>query len=225
MCASIFAVPISVTHREEAVYVHPEVQHAAADARIRSSTISLGRTVSGRTFAARRHAMHPTNKSAPLPLTRLVIPWNKGRFVGPKPPLKPNQVWAIRLFLQREQRVRDFAMFDPAVYSKLRGCDLVKLKIREVVVNAAARQRATVVQQKTGKPVQFELTEQTRDSLIAWLEVRGGSLDEFVFPSRVDCEGHVSTRQYARLVAVWVGAAGLSPSATAPTACGGPRWR
>ncbi|MBR0655794.1 tyrosine-type recombinase/integrase [Plastoroseomonas arctica] len=157
--------------------------------------------------------MHPTNKSAPLPHTRPVVPWNKGRFVGPKPPLKPKQVWAIRLFLQREQRVRDLAMFDLAVDSKLRGCDLVKLKIGEVVVNAGARQRATVVQQKTGKPVQFELTEQTRDSLIAWLEVRGGSLDEFVFPSRVDCDGHVSTRQYARLVGEWVGATGLSPSA------------
>ena len=87
--------------------------------------------------------MQHENSSVPLPHTRAVVPWNKGRFVGPKPPLKPKQVWAIRIHLQREQRVRDLAMFDLAIDSKLRGCDLVKLKIGQVVVNAAARHRAT----------------------------------------------------------------------------------
>jgi len=148
-----------------------------------------------------------------LPHTRTVVPWNKGRFVGPKPPLKPKQVWAIRLHLQREHRVRDLAMFDLAVDSKLRGCDLVKLRISEVVVNAAARHRATIVQQKTDQPVQLELTEQTRESLIAWLTHRVGSLDDYVFPSRVDAGDHVSTRQYARLVGDWVEAVGLGRSA------------
>jgi hypothetical protein len=93
------------------------------------------------------------------------VPWNKGRFIGPKPPLKPKQVWAIRLHLQHEERVRDLAMFDLAIDSKLRGCDLVRLKVGQLVVNAAVRHRATVVQRKTEQPVQFELTEQTRDSL------------------------------------------------------------
>jgi integrase len=119
--------------------------------------------------------MQHENSSVPLPHTRAVVPWNKGRFVGPKPPLKPKQVWAIRIHLQREQRVRDLAMFDLAIDSKVRGCDLVKLKIGQVVVNAAARHRATIVQQKTERPVQFELTEQTRESLTAWLNHRGGT--------------------------------------------------
>ena len=157
--------------------------------------------------------MQHENSSVPLPHTRAVVPWNKGRFVGPKPPLKPKQVWAIRIHLQREQRVRDLAMFDLAIDSKLRGCDLVKLKIGQVVVNAAARHRATIVQQKTESPVQFELTEQTRESLTAWLNHRGGTLDDYAFPSRNSAGKHLSTRQYARLVGEWVTIVGLSRSA------------
>jgi len=150
---------------------------------------------------------------APLPHTRPVVPWNKGRFIGPKPPLKPKQVWAIRLHLQRERRVRDLAMFDLAIDSKLRGCDLVRLKIGQLVVNTTVRHRATIIQQKTEKPVQFELTEQTRDSLLAWLNHRGGALDDCVFPSRAKTGEHLSTRQYARLVGEWVEAVGLGRSA------------
>ena len=88
-----------------------------------------------------------------------MVPWNKGAFIGPKPPLKSKQVWSIRLTLQREGRIRDLALFDLAIDSKLRGCDLVQLRIGRLVINAATRHRATIVQQKTGKPVQFELTE------------------------------------------------------------------
>jgi len=139
--------------------------------------------------------------------------WNKGRFIGPKPPLKPKQVWAIRLHLQREERLRDLAMFDLAIDSKLRGCDLVRLKIGEVVVNATARHRASIIQKKTEQPVQFELTEQTRDSLLAWLVHRGGSPDDYVFPSRARTGKHLSTRQYARLIGDWVEAVGLGRSA------------
>ena len=87
------------------------------------------------------------------PTSRPVVPWNKGAFVGPKPPLKPKQVWSIRLTPQRDGRIRDLALFDLAVDSKLRGCDLVKLRIGQLVINAAARHCATIVQQKTGKPV------------------------------------------------------------------------
>ena len=146
-------------------------------------------------------------------ITPLVVPWNKGAFVGPKPPLKPKQVWSIRLNLQREGRIRDLALFDLAIDSKLRGCDLVRLCIRQVVMNAAARHRATIVQQKTGKPVQFELTEQTRESLITWLTHRAGGLQEFVFPSRANGTDHLSARQYARLVGDWVEGIGLARSA------------
>ncbi len=157
--------------------------------------------------------MQREKSAVPLPHGRPVVPWNKGRFIGPKPPLRPKQVWAIRLHLQRERRLRDLAMFDLAVDSKLRGCDLVRLRTGQLVVNATVRQRATTIQQKTEKPVQFELTEQTRDSLLAWLIHRGGSLDDYVFPSRTRTGKHLSTRQYARLVGDWVEAVGLGRSA------------
>ena len=157
--------------------------------------------------------MQRERSAVPLPHRRPVVPWNKGRSIGPKPPLKPKQVWAIRLHLQREERLRDLAMFDLAIDSKLRGCDLVRLKIGEVVANATARHRASIIQKKTQQPVQFELTEQTRDSLLAWLVHRGGSLDDYVFPSRAGTGKHLSTRQYARLVGDWVEAVGLGRSA------------
>ncbi len=157
--------------------------------------------------------MQREKSAVPLPHRRPVVPWNKGRFIGPKPPFKPKQVWAIRLHLQREERLRDLAMFDLAVDSKLRGCDLVRLRTGQLVVNATVRHRATTIQQKTEKPVQFELTEQTRDSLLAWLVHRGGSLDDYVFPSRTRTGKHLSTRQYARLVGEWVEAVGLGRSA------------
>ena len=113
-------------------------------------------------------------------------PWNAGRKLGGKRALKPQQVWAIRFRLDRERRLRDRAMFDLAIDSKLRGCDVVKIKIGELVSGGRVRSRAIVIQQKTGRPVQFELLEHTRGSILAWLECRGGTLDDFVFPSRTD---------------------------------------
>ena len=136
-------------------------------------------------------------------------PWNAGRLLGAKRALKPQQVWAIRFWLERERRVRDLAIFDFAIDSKLRGCDVVKVRIGEIVSGGHVRSRATVVQQKAGRPVQFELLEPARASILAWLEHRGGTLDEFVFPSRTDHARHLSTRQYARLVDEWVTGIGL----------------
>lgn len=136
-------------------------------------------------------------------------PWNVGSQVGAKRPLKPRDVWAIRFFLDEHRRLRDRALFDLAIDSKLRGCDVVKMKIGDVVACGSIRHRATIVQQKTGRPVQFELMPDCRKSLLAWLQRRGGCLDNFVFPSRVDYLGHLSTRQYARLVDEWVMAIGL----------------
>lgn len=135
--------------------------------------------------------------------------WNAGRIVGAKKPLKPKDVWAIRFLLEHDGRLRDRAMFDLAIDSKLRGCDVVKIKIGDLVSNGEIRHRAIVTQQKTGRPVQFEILEPARSSLLAWLERRGGSLDDFAFPSRVDHSGHISTRQYARLVDEWVTEVGL----------------
>ena len=104
--------------------------------------------------------------------------WNAGRMVGIKKPLKQRQVWAIRFFLDREGRMRDRALFDLAIDSKLRGCDLVKIKIGTLVSGPLIRTRTMVVQQKTGRPVQFEITTDVRASLLAWLERRGGTVDD-----------------------------------------------
>ena len=130
--------------------------------------------------------------------------WNAGENVGTKRPLTQKQIWAIRFHLDREGRLRDKALFDLAIDSKLRGCDLVKIKIGDVVAGADIRNRATVIQQKTNRPVQFELTADVRTTLLAWLERRGGSISDYLFPSRVNSAGHMSTRQYARLVDEWV---------------------
>lgn len=135
--------------------------------------------------------------------------WNAGRKVGVKKPLKQRQIWAIRFFLDREGRIRDRALFDLAIDSKLRGCDPVKMKIGTLVTGTEIRSRAMVVQKKTGRPVHFEITPDVRASLLAWLERRGGSIDDYAFPSRVDHTDHLSTRQYARLVDERVTAIGL----------------
>ncbi|GLS45360.1 tyrosine-type recombinase/integrase [Methylobacterium brachythecii] len=135
--------------------------------------------------------------------------WNAGRKLGAKRALKPQQVWAVRFWLDREQRVRDRAMFDLAIDSKLRGCDLVKLRVGDLVSGGRVRTRAIVIQSKTGRPVQFEILEPARTSILTWLECRGGTLDDYAFPSRIDHTGHISTRQYARLVDEWVTGIGL----------------
>ena len=137
-------------------------------------------------------------------------PWNSGNMVGAKRPLKPRDVWAIHFFLDEHRRMRDRALFDLAIDSKLRGCDIVKMKIGDIVAGGALRTRATVIQQKTNRPVQFELMTEARKTLLTWLTRRGGTLEDFIFPSRVNYMGHLSTRQYARLVDEWVGAVGLN---------------
>ena len=135
--------------------------------------------------------------------------WNSGRTVGAKRALKPQQVWAIRFWLDREGRLRDRAMFDLAIDSKLRGCDVVKVRINDLVSGGRIRTRAIVIQCKTKRPVQFELLEPARTSLLAWLERRGGAIDDYAFPSRINNDNHISTRQYARLVDEWVTGIGL----------------
>lgn len=135
--------------------------------------------------------------------------WNAGKTVGTKRPPTQKQIWAIRFFLDREGRMRDRALFDLAIDSKLRGCDVVKIKIGDVVAGADIRTRAIVIQQKTGRPVQFELTADVRASLSSWLERRCGTVADYIFPSRIDRSNHMSTRQYARLVDEWVTEIGL----------------
>ena len=139
------------------------------------------------------------------------VPWNKGRIIGPKAPLKLKHIWGIRSKLQGHHKTRDLALFDLAIDSKLRGCDLVRLRICDVMLHGEARTRATIVQQKTGRPVQFELTHQTRESLDAWLRGKNLSGEAYVFPGRIDRSHPITTRQYARLVGEWVVAIGLDP--------------
>jgi integrase len=136
-------------------------------------------------------------------------PWNAGKKVGPKRPLKPRDIWAIRFYLDEHKRLRDRALFDLALDSKLRGCDLVKIRIGDLTSADSFRDHATVIQQKTGRPVQFEIMCEARKSLMAWLDRRGGTIRDFVFPSRIDYLGHLSTQQYARLVDEWVSTIGL----------------
>jgi integrase len=137
--------------------------------------------------------------------------WNVGRKVGPKRALKQKEVWAIRFWLDQAGRLRDRALFDLAIDSKLRGCDLVRVHIDDLVRGNAVRDRATIVQRKTGRPVQFEILEPARSTLLMWLECRGGVLEDFIFPSRIDHSSHLSTRQYGRLVDEWVSGIGLKP--------------
>ncbi len=140
-------------------------------------------------------------------------PWNTGRIIGAKPPLKPKHVWGIRQQLKAAGKVRDLALFNCAVDAKLRGCDLVKLRVSDVAPGGVLRQRATIIQQKTGRPVPFEITDSTREALTAWLARRGKRADDWLFPSRSLPGGHITTRQYARLVGEWVAMIDLEPSA------------
>jgi len=136
-------------------------------------------------------------------------PWNKGLLVGQKKPLQPKHVWSIRVRLEIARMWRDLALFNLAIDSKLRACDLVKLRIDEVCSGPMVRDRATVVQKKTGRPVQFEITEQTRASLEVWLQILRTTGSLYLFPSRLHARPHLSTRQYSRLVHRWVDSIGL----------------
>ena len=148
----------------------------------------------------------------PIP-SRQREPWNEGRLTGQKRPLKPKDVWTIRVHLQLEGRKRDLAMFNLAIDSKLRGCDLVRVRIDEVYAGGRVRDRATVIQKKTGRPVQFEITEQTRSAIGEWLAAFDAHRGRYLFPSRFRQKPHLSTRQYARIVRRWVERAGLDSSA------------
>jgi integrase len=139
--------------------------------------------------------------------------WNYGRIIGPKPPLKPKHIWAIRTRLQHECRTRDLAMFNVAIDSKLRGCDPVRLRVSDIYLGDSIRLRTSIIQQKTGRPVPFELTEPTREALASWLRLRGVPGGDWLFPSRSRLGDHLTTRQYGRLLDGWVALIGLDPAA------------
>lgn len=139
-------------------------------------------------------------------------PWNKGKLVGQKLPFKLKEIWAIRIRLQLAAKHRDLALFNLAIDSKLRGIDLVKLKISDISNSGVVSTRAMVMQQKTGRPVQFEITEQTREAISNWIEHGKLAGQEYLFATRLKSAPHLSTRQYARIVASWVAGIGLDAS-------------
>jgi integrase len=140
------------------------------------------------------------------------IPWNKGKLIGQKAPLKLKEIWAIRIRLQLTRRARDLALFNLGIDSKLRGCDLVGLRVCDVAQGGRVAPRAIVMQRKTHRPVQFELTEQTREAVQAWITQAKLTGDQFLFPSRLHRSPHLSTRQYAKIVDAWVSSIGLDPN-------------
>jgi len=141
------------------------------------------------------------------PFRRLA--WNKGKLIGAKPPLRPKHVWAIRTKLQVEGCLREPAMFNLAIDSKLRGCDVVALRVEDVAPNGYAVERATVRQKKTGQPVRFEMTEQTRQAIDEYIKAADRKPGQFLFPSRRNPGRSITTRHYARLVLDWIASIGL----------------
>jgi integrase len=151
------------------------------------------------------------DNETPIPSAPKRVPWNKGKLTGAKPPIRPKQVWSIRTRLQIEGKTRDLALFNLAIDSKLRGCDVIALKVDDVAPNGYAVDRATVRQKKTGRPVKFELTEQTRQAVDDYLRLARKKPGQFLFNGRRGADQGMTTRQYARLLSDWIAGIGLDP--------------
>lgn len=139
------------------------------------------------------------------------VPWNKGNIIGAKPPLGPKHVWSIRTKLQVEGRLRDLALFNVAIDSKLRGCDVVALKVDDIAPSGYSADRASVRQKKTGRPVKFELTDSTRQAVDDYLKATGKKAGEYLLTGRRRPNCNLTTRQYARLLSNWLARVGLDP--------------
>ena len=145
--------------------------------------------------------------------TQRHAPWNKGKLVGQKAPFKLQEIWSIRVRLQMQGRLRELAVFNLGIDSKLRACDLVSLRVRDMCHGDRVAARAIFMQQKTGRLVQFEITPATRETVEAWINQAALKPDGYLFPSRVHASPHLGTRQYARMVDGWVAEIGLDPLA------------
>ena len=141
------------------------------------------------------------------------IPWNKGKLVGQKLPLKLQEIWAIRIRLQLANRRRDLALFNLAIDSKLRACDLLCLRVSDVMVGGRIGSRAMIMQRKTQRRVQFEITARTREAVTDWIQTAELSASSYLFPSQLHNSMHLSTRQYSRMVESWVAGIGLDSTA------------
>ena len=151
------------------------------------------------------------------------VPWNKGKLVGQKAPFMPKDVWAMRARMQQEHRTRDLALLNLGIDSKLRGCDLVALKVRDIQHGGQVAPRAIIMQHKTGRPVQFEITPATRGAVETWIREARLSSEDALFPSRIHRSPHICTRQYARMCAAGCERSGSTGPSTAPTPCTAPR--
>lgn len=140
-------------------------------------------------------------------------PWNKGKIVGQKAPFKLKDIWALRVRLQMQDHVRELALFNLGIDSKLRGCDLVQLTVRDICHGDQVATRAIVMQQKTQRPVQFEITQATREAVQNWIKLDGLKSEDYLFRSRIHESPHLGTRQYARILDGWVEELGLDPAA------------
>jgi integrase len=149
---------------------------------------------------------HLTHDSRPTP-------WNKGKITGQKPPLKRNEIWSIRVRLQIRGKIRDLALFNLAIDSKLRACDLVRIRVRDVTRGNQIASRAMIMQRKTKRPVQFEIGDQTKSAVSNLIAFYGLQANDYLFPSRKYPTMHISTRQYAKLLKGWVADVGLDPKA------------
>lgn len=152
------------------------------------------------------------NQNLNLPVPTVRQPWNKGKLIGAKPPLRSKHVWSIRTKLQMDGRRRDLALFNLALDSKLRGCDVVSIRVEDVAPRGYTIDRATVRQKKTGRPVRFEIAEPTRQALDDYMKVEGKRAGEFLFKGRKGPNRCLTTRQYARLLFEWLANCGLDPS-------------
>ncbi len=132
------------------------------------------------------------------------VSWNKGRIIGQKAPLRPQEVWSIRARLEMVRNIKELALFNLEIDSKLRGCDLVSLKVSDVMRSGEILARTSIVQHKTGTAVQFEITQQTRKSVKQWIEIQGLGYDDYIFRSRINSVPHMTTRTYDRIVHKWV---------------------
>jgi integrase len=141
------------------------------------------------------------------------IPWNKGKLVGQKLPLKLQEIWAIRIRLQLANRCRDLALFNLAIDSKLRACDLLCLRVSDVMVGGRIGSRAMIMQRKTQRRVQFEITARTREAVTDWMQIAELCASSYLFPSQLHSSLHLSTRQYSRMVESWVAGIGLDSTA------------
>ncbi len=140
------------------------------------------------------------------------LPWNRNKLIGQKLPLTLKQIWSIRMALQNAGKLRDLALFNLAIDSKLRACDLLGIKLSDICSDGLVNDRAMVVQQKTRKPVKFEITSRTKNSIEKWIQTATLGAADYLFPSRQKTSPHLSMRQYARIVSSWVAGIGLDPA-------------